>query len=328
MKISLSGILICVFSPMLPTKSFIFAQLQNLDNHELQGKSSFNRISQLSKTEVDWSLNTLNQEDPNLIKVLKDYYLSFPTDLIRNLSNFRVDKKEAYGQFGQASIVDKYYNHSKRNGFFIEAGAYDGELFSNTLFLEVIRGWTGLLVEANPDNFEQLLSRNRNVSAIETCLSRQKFPEIVNFDAASIFGGILVEGRPQPGENIPITDRERIKPIVDETRRTIRIQCFPISSLVLALGNPVIDYLSLDIEGAELEVLKTIPFDKIKIQLISVEIARKKLNENAAGEHYDPYDDIVSLMKHNGYSRTISIPHTSELLVFEVFFERNNCLNV
>ncbi len=37
-------------------------------------------------------------------------------------------------------------------------------------------------------------------------------------------------------------------------RRTIRIQCYPIYSLILALGNPVVDILSLDIEGAELQV--------------------------------------------------------------------------
>jgi len=36
---------------------------------------------------------------------------------------------------------------SKRNGFFVEIGAYDGELHSNSLFLERVRGWRGLLVE-------------------------------------------------------------------------------------------------------------------------------------------------------------------------------------
>jgi hypothetical protein len=34
----------------------------------------------------------------------------------------------------------------KKNGFFIEAGAFDGELFSNTLYLEKMRDWTGILV--------------------------------------------------------------------------------------------------------------------------------------------------------------------------------------
>ena len=40
---------------------------------------------------------------------------------------------------------------------------------------------------------------------------------------------------------------------------------------MMALGNPTIDYLSLDIEGSEFPVLKTIDFDKIDIKVISVE---------------------------------------------------------
>ena len=92
-------------------------------------------------------------------------------------------------------VVDRYYSKSKYNGFFIEAGAYDGEAISNTLFLEIERNWTGLLVEPNPESYKSLLSKNRNTSSVETCLSRKVTPEVVNFDAASIFGGILVDGK-------------------------------------------------------------------------------------------------------------------------------------
>jgi hypothetical protein len=46
-------------------------------------------------------------------------------------------------------------------------------------------------------------------------------------------------------------------------RQTIKMQCFPLYSLLLAVGNPKVDYLSLDVEGAELLILKTIPWDKV-----------------------------------------------------------------
>ena len=46
-------------------------------------------------------------------------------------------------------------------------------------------------------------------------------------------------------------------------RRTVLVQCFPLYTILLALGNPVVDYFSLDIEGAEYPVLKTIPFEKV-----------------------------------------------------------------
>ena len=46
----------------------------------------------------------------------------------------------------------KLFGRSKR-GFFIEAGAYNGVELSNTLYFEKNLGWTGLLVEPNPDAF-------------------------------------------------------------------------------------------------------------------------------------------------------------------------------
>ena len=51
----------------------------------------------------------------------------------------------------------------------------------------------------------------------------------------------------------------------------IKLDCVPFTSIIMALGNPTIDYLSLDIEGAEYPVLKTIDFDKFDIKVISVE---------------------------------------------------------
>jgi len=43
-------------------------------------------------------------------------------------------------------------------------------------------------------------------------------------------------------------------------------------SILLALGNPKVDIFSLDIEGAELQVLKTIPWDKVNISSLLIEI--------------------------------------------------------
>ena len=50
------------------------------------------------------------------------------------------------------------------------------------------------------------------------------------------------------------------------------VQCFPLYSLILAMGRPKIDFLSLDIEGAELAVLNTIPWDKVEIELVMLEV--------------------------------------------------------
>ena len=73
---------------------------------------------------------------------------------------------ELKGQNGQPFVVDNILN-KKLGGFFIEAGAHDGESISNSLFFELSRNWTGLLVEPNPLTFCKLLTKNRKAYAIQ-----------------------------------------------------------------------------------------------------------------------------------------------------------------
>ena len=67
------------------------------------------------------------------------------------------------------------------------------------------------------------------------------------------------------------------------------MQCYPLYSLLLAAGNPTVDYLSLDVEGAELKVLQTIPFSEVDIRVISVEVL-----------HVDKRE-VKKLLAKNGY---------------------------
>ena len=75
----------------------------------------------------------------------------------------------SWSQFGQDRHMDSFIFKGKKNGFFVEIGGYDGEQFSNTLFLERERGWDGLLVEANPYTYDMLQSRDRNCWSINAC---------------------------------------------------------------------------------------------------------------------------------------------------------------
>ena len=72
---------------------------------------------------------------------------------------------------------------SKNKGFFIEAGAGEGEMLSNTLYFEIVNGWTGLLVEPNPDNLRVLYTRNRKAWILPHCLSTRPEVEGVKLDA-------------------------------------------------------------------------------------------------------------------------------------------------
>ena len=70
-------------------------------------------------------------------------------------------------------------------------------------------------------------------------------------------------------------------------------------------------------------MLQSIPFGKVNIQLISVEIKRAKQNQEVDGEHVDPYNDIVQLLLANGYKVLKSFQHTREALSLEVFFHKD-----
>lgn len=52
----------------------------------------------------------------------------------------------------------------------------------------------------------------------------------------------------------------------------IRVKCFPLFSFFLAFNTTTVDYLSLETGGTELQVLETLPFERVKIEVISVDL--------------------------------------------------------
>ena len=145
----------------------------------------------------------------------------------------------------------------------METGAADGKTHSNTLYLELKRSWTGLLIEPNPEYFQDLLVAKRNAYVTNTCLSSTRTSETVQFKALGLFGGVVCR--------IDDTQLKFVKKLPHYKTKDITTQCFTLYSILLALGQTQVDYFSLDVEGPELEILQTVPFDKLKIDVISVE---------------------------------------------------------
>ena len=190
---------------------------------------------------------------------LLDYLRTKIIKLRKNGTTANFDKEKHYSQMGQCGTVDKWLQ-KRTNGYFVEGGAADGVRLSNTLFFEISREWTGLLIEPGRDLFQDMLKTNRNVLAYNGCLSPNTYPQILNFQESEFLSGI------------PELYEESRK---DEMARTAKInylvECVPLYSLLLALNVTYIDYFSLDTEGSELSILQTIPFDKIQIDVLSVE---------------------------------------------------------
>ena len=98
-------------------------------------------------------------------------------------------------KFGLCYLYLKLFK-GKKNGFFIEAGAYDGEMWSNSLFYEVEKGWNGLLVEAHPEAFGKMKKRVRNTylnPELATPLIVRTYVTLHNSRIESQIRGILLE---------------------------------------------------------------------------------------------------------------------------------------
>jgi len=231
------------------------------------------------------SLNCLDQEDPKLVDIIRENYLVPSDGLEYNFSVplEKLDKTNLMGEVGQPLEVDKLiYNEALNNGFFIEAGSFDSETNSDSLYFELTHQWTGLLVEPHPLAFSEGQEKHRKATSIQTCLSTSTKPEIMDFDPV---GSVRNE-----------TSRESMSGLVTSPGpTTYKIQCLPLYSILLALGNPTVHYFSLDVEGAEFPILRTIPWDQVDIRVLSVE-------SHLAGRLF-PGDrsELISYMESVGY---------------------------
>lgn len=189
----------------------------------------------------------------------------------------------AKSQLGQDLWVLKKTNY-KRNGFFIEAGACDGTLMSNTYLLEKDYNWNGICCEPNRD-FHVDLSKNRSCR-IEKCMLYDESNKVKEFHKAREGGGTLEDFKAEEGR---LAERTRF-PVDD-------YPTISLNDLLIKHNAPTnIDYISLDTEGSELKILSTFDFDKWDVGIWTV--------EHNTGARYDGGKyraSICELMSNRGY---------------------------
>lgn len=168
---------------------------------------------------------------------------------------------QTYSQLGQDLSIVNFYNlnNNKREGYFVEIGASDGIDLSNTYLLEKNYGWKGICVEPIPKDYDKLVINRPGSHCVKKAVYSESGLEL-NFTIASwnLLSGITAnvdchKGSLATGTQITV-ETESLNDILD--------RCHAPS---------FIEYMSLDTEGSEYEILRTINYEKYTFGVIHVE---------------------------------------------------------
>jgi len=177
---------------------------------------------------------------------------------------------------------------NKRDGFFIEIGAHNGIDDSNAYVLEKDFGWQGICVEPHTYSFEAL-EKNRSCICENVCISglngKVKF---IQRGRRRQISGIYADF----SDDVIIEKAENGHPIIEKDSITL------LKLLKKNKCNKIIDYLSIDIEGAEFNMLQFFPFDDYKFLTITVEH-----NAQLGERNIDKKNKIFELLSSNGYKK-------------------------
>jgi FkbM family methyltransferase len=187
----------------------------------------------------------------------------------------------SYSQINQDIAIVDFYK-GKENGFFVDIGASDGITISNTYLLEQKYNWKGICVEPVQNSFAKLVKNRKAYCSNKAVFSKSN--EIVKFDISHYNDNAELSGIQQ------FIDYH--KNTVDRNKTTVDVITITINDLLEQANAPsFMEYLSIDTEGSELEILKELRFDKYVFGRIDLE-----------HNHQEPRRTMMrELLTSNGY---------------------------
>ena len=170
-------------------------------------------------------------------------------------------------QFGQDKYAHEHFFQNKHDGVFVDVGAHDGIAINNTYFLEKELGWTGICIEPNPTVFENL-KKNRSCLCIQACAAAQE--GVVKFIQAKGYTEML-SGMVHTFDPRHLTRLKREITQHGGSYSIIDVPALNLNTILKEHGFFHIDFLSIDVEGGEFEILKTIDFGTVDVSVICIE---------------------------------------------------------
>lgn len=192
-----------------------------------------------------------------------------------------------YSQSSQDKYLESEIFRGFKRGVFVDVGAWDGVELNNTLFFENTHKWTGINVEPIPDIYQRLVKNrpacvNLNVAVTDT----EGETEFLHISGPTgCLSGIQSNYDPRHVHRI---DRESAQ--LGTTKEVLRVKTRRLDSIFREHNIKRVHYLSVDVEGSEFNVLKSIDFDEVYIDVIGFE-----------NNYPDKTPPIIDYLKQYGY---------------------------
>ena len=172
-----------------------------------------------------------------------------------------------------------------RGGYFVEIGAANGKAASSCYVLETALDWTGICIEPHDDFYRELVLNRPHSVCVSVCLSDRA--ETVNFVMAEGVEGLAYCSGVQHNLTQKWGSDEILK-----TGRVVKKQAVPLVEVLRNhAASRVIDYLAIDIEGSEYNVLKDFPFEEYIFRAMTIETDEWV------------WEKLLPLLNHHGYQQ-------------------------
>lgn len=170
-------------------------------------------------------------------------------------------------QVAQDAFLNEYFFKNKKNGVFVDIGAHDGISLSNTYFFEKELGWTGICFEPLKKPYKKL-KQCRNAACINACAAQED--GVVDFVQVTgpleMFSGMLSTYSKEHFETLEQYLKEQ-----GGAYKIIQIPTVNVNEVLKKYNLKNIDYISIDTEGSELEIIQAIDFKQFNIYALSIE---------------------------------------------------------
>ena len=173
-----------------------------------------------------------------------------------------------HSQDNQDKYLETNIFKGYKNGFYVDVGAHDGISLNNTLYFEKNNNWSGINIEPIKKVFDKLvINRPNNINLNCAVCNNDGYTDFLcNTGYTEMLSGIKDNFDPRHLHRLQSENTQH-----GSITEVIKVETKKLETILHENDISHINYLSIDVEGAEFDVIKSINFDKVFIDVIVFE---------------------------------------------------------